>query len=736
MTPRRQLLLVSLLTLVVFLPGLASYTLWDPWETHYGEVARRMLQDHDYVRLNHEAESFRSKPVLTFWLMAAGMKALGVAEDGGFSGEMVSTPRVEWALRLPFALAGCAGIVIMWLTLARFLTRRTAWIAAAILASSPYYFFITRQAITDMPSCTLLVASIALLVYALFDDRPLATRRPAVVVGATLAVVVGVQVAYYLAMAGGGVFALGKRHHLPGWLPLGAFVPALAAALWWVRGIRTTRQVYLWWFYIVNGVAVLAKGPVAPAMAGLTALGYLAVTGEWRRLRELEIGKGVAIAVLVALPWHFAIYILDGPPWLEEYVGVHLLGRTFLGTYGDRGTFAYYFQEMGYGMWPWVCLVPAALAAFMLAGRPRTRDDKLRALFFVWAVTGFAFFAFVRTKFHHYLLPTVPAFATIVAVWLDDAWAGRRSLRIAAVTALPLLAVTAIDLVARQEELVHLFCFKYDRPWPYGDPWNVDLSRGIVAAAALFGATMALSLLRRRAAIAAMSVAGVLFALWGMDVFLMKASPHWGMRALLERYYRDRKILGVDIIYGGPGPLEADWAGAGGLDVRSVIPATLRAGDPMKVTWRLGAASGTLAGKVASIDAPGNRFRIDVAPDDALRRAVAENAGKGGGARLVALNADRLVAWQLRWRGENFYSGGEIWKPPFDDMKTVFVDVDNAKFAAWLKPQLGSGRTYFLITEIERVKRLRDFFKGLSPQPSMEEIDQSNNKYGMVRFSL
>ena len=37
-----------------------------------------------------ENEGFRSKPVLTFWMMAARAAARsGVAHDGGYSGEMV-----------------------------------------------------------------------------------------------------------------------------------------------------------------------------------------------------------------------------------------------------------------------------------------------------------------------------------------------------------------------------------------------------------------------------------------------------------------------------------------------------------------------------------------------------------------------------------------------------------------------------------------------------------------------
>src|SRR3990172_7345270 len=90
-----ELGLVTALVLALFLPGLGSTTLWDPWETHYAEVARRMREDHDWVRMRWQNESFHSKPVLTFWLMAAGMKAFGVAEDGGWSGEFVASHRTK-----------------------------------------------------------------------------------------------------------------------------------------------------------------------------------------------------------------------------------------------------------------------------------------------------------------------------------------------------------------------------------------------------------------------------------------------------------------------------------------------------------------------------------------------------------------------------------------------------------------------------------------------------------------
>ena len=109
-----ELVLVTILALAILLPGVWRYSLVDPWETHYGEVARRMLQDHDWVHTSWQNEGFRSKPVLTFWAMAASMKALGVADDGGYSGEMVSSARTMLAIRLPFILFGVLGLLAAW----------------------------------------------------------------------------------------------------------------------------------------------------------------------------------------------------------------------------------------------------------------------------------------------------------------------------------------------------------------------------------------------------------------------------------------------------------------------------------------------------------------------------------------------------------------------------------------------------------------------------------------------
>src|SRR5262249_51291230 len=122
-----ELGLITALCLALYIPKLGSYNLWGPRETHYREGARRMLAGHDWIHTRVPNESFRSKPVLTFWLMAAGLKTFGIAKDGGYSGELISSHATEWAIRLPFALFGVAGLILLWYALARLYSKRAAW---------------------------------------------------------------------------------------------------------------------------------------------------------------------------------------------------------------------------------------------------------------------------------------------------------------------------------------------------------------------------------------------------------------------------------------------------------------------------------------------------------------------------------------------------------------------------------------------------------------------------------
>src|SRR6185436_1880014 len=87
LTERQASLLVILFGLVVYLPFAGSYGLYDPWETHYSEVARQMTVRGDYISLwwpgaPLDPDHFWSKPVLSFWLMSLSLRLFGLDAPG------------------------------------------------------------------------------------------------------------------------------------------------------------------------------------------------------------------------------------------------------------------------------------------------------------------------------------------------------------------------------------------------------------------------------------------------------------------------------------------------------------------------------------------------------------------------------------------------------------------------------------------------------------------------------
>ena len=167
--------------LVLYLPFMGSYGLYDPWETHYAEVARQMMERGDYISLwwpgaPIDSDHFWSKPVLSFWLMSLSMRVFGLAHAG--PGTLALSTRAEWAVRMPFVLLGVLGIYAVYLCVSRFVSRRAGVIAAVVIATSPLYAWSSRQAMTDMAFVGPMTMALALGALALFDDDDVAAAAP------------------------------------------------------------------------------------------------------------------------------------------------------------------------------------------------------------------------------------------------------------------------------------------------------------------------------------------------------------------------------------------------------------------------------------------------------------------------------------------------------------------------------------------------------------------------------
>ena len=847
-----ELIFVILVAIAVLLPGIWRYSLVDPWETHYGEVSRMILQQHDWVHTEwpQDGEGFRSKPILQFWMMAAGMQATGVAHNGGYSGEMVEGGRVMFAIRMPFVLSAIAGLALMWWMLARLVNRRLAWLALLVVGSCPFFCLVARQAMPDMPLVACVIGAISLFTMAVEDgDAPIRTlwtvrlgrrsvgldaRHFLLIFAGGFVVLQALYYAYYFTLSpilavrlklpppaillpafmflGLGALSregwllvrllltpltlvvygiarlaklttpLPRRHAVPFWdylldhlipaferyMPDRLLVRALAFPVLWASGLgwsqpagvadrllrmaplTSMRQVYLLWFYWLLGVSILAKGPPGLAVVGLVAFFHVVLLNRWRVLYEggFELKRGAILMTITFLPWHLAMWLKDGNRFIDEYLFTHILNRATVGVDNSPGTFEYYTSQIGHGMWLWAALVPAAVAAAFLRSRLDTREGRVRFMMALWAIGGVAFFSLVQTKFHHYILPAIPALAILVAFFLDDVLAKRDRLHpLMAAVGVGVVLLIARDLMFEPERWIEMFVFRYDRPWPGTDPWFIDPSDGFLGLGIAAAVALVVLACFRRIGIICIGIAGLAICIWAQQVYMPLAGQHWGMRDAVRSYYTQRNIYGAKLVYFGSGELYDDWHGRGDtLRIDTLIPDTLQVGQPMTVTVQINKAederqteqSLVLVGKATDLGEHDVEITLNRGERAKLEALLAKGkTGPRGRPAVRIPDADRMIAWQLYWRGENFWSGDEI-VGPVPEMKTAFVKTDNVEFTKYLNDRTRAplGRRYFVVTEAGRITSVRSMLPTQRARDSFEVIDTTSNKFSMAAFYL
>ncbi len=834
-----ELALVVVVALAVLVPGIWRYSLVDPWETHYGEVGRMMLQNDDWVHTDwpggmdpKDHEGFRSKPVLTFWMMAASMKVFGVAEGGGYSGEMVDSRMTMVAIRMPFIVFAVIGLALIWWMLARLVSRRMAWLAVLAVGTTPFYSLVSRQALPDTPLLACILGAIAMFTMAVEDgDRPIAhiaTLRLrgrqleldarhvflAIIGGFLLVqcvyyvlyfyasprlavrqfpnpilffpllmgllfgglsrtgwlivrfpfVIIGTLVALVLVRGHGAMHAIDRwEHYAPDRLLVRLvarpFVEtwtatnAVADNLLGLGAIRSMRQVYLLWFYAFLGISVLAKGPPAIAVVGLVCAFYVLLLGRWRDLYEgkFEIKRGILLMVVIFVPWHIGMYLKEGVRFIDEYVFTHILNRAAVGVDNSPGTFGYYTGVIGHGMWLWAALLPPALAASLLRVRTATREGRVRLIMTLWALCATFFYFVVQTKFHHYILPAIPAFCLLIAFFLDDIIARRDRLHpLYAALGIGIVLLVTRDLMWEPERWIEMFVFRYDRPWPIAEPWSVDPSDGFFGLGVLAAIALALAALPwRRVGIAALAVASLAICVWALQAYMPEAGTHWGMRDGIREYYKQRTVHGQKNVYFAKRHFYEDWhASKDRWTFDTMIPDTLHIGQPMTIRIevrrendeKLAEHEMEMLGHVTRIGdhevevtfVPGERAKIEE-----LVRATAKAKPRRVRPPIRVVDADRLLAWQLYWRGENFWSADEIFGP-VPEMKTGFNKVDNADFTKYLgdRSRAPLGRRYFIVTEAGRATSVRTLLPTQRAKDSFQVLDTSSNKFTLVSFYL
>ncbi len=150
-----SVLLITILLIRTFSSGL--YPLYDPSESRYAEMARKMLETANWVTPMIEyGVPFWGKPPLTIWLTATSMGVVGVNDFGA---------------RLPSLLLGI-GIVLILYRLVK--TRNEIagpWSASLILASSVLFFVMSGTVAMDQCMSFGVTLALAAFWLALREDQ-------------------------------------------------------------------------------------------------------------------------------------------------------------------------------------------------------------------------------------------------------------------------------------------------------------------------------------------------------------------------------------------------------------------------------------------------------------------------------------------------------------------------------------------------------------------------------------
>ena len=158
----RDLIIMTILLCLFFTFMLGNRSLSVPDEGRYVEIPREMVATGDYLTPRLNGVKYFEKPVLFYWLEAFSIKLFGLHD--------------EYTLRLwPafFGLFGCLGVAVAG---ARLFGRLSGLLAAAVLATSIFYFGMSRAIILDMPVSILI--TIALLSFLIgTHEKPGLTRR-------------------------------------------------------------------------------------------------------------------------------------------------------------------------------------------------------------------------------------------------------------------------------------------------------------------------------------------------------------------------------------------------------------------------------------------------------------------------------------------------------------------------------------------------------------------------------
>ena len=279
------------------------------------------------------------------------------------------------------------------------------WLEKPILyywgAELSYKLFGVSDWAARVPSAVLASAMVAAVYFFMRRFRP-GSQLDAALITASCAGVIGFARAASTDMPLAALFTIGM--------------------LAWYAWLDTGRKRWLAGFYVFMALAALAKGPVAPLLAGAIVVVFALLRRDLRLIGKTLWWPGILLFFAVALPWYVAVQVKT-PQFLYVFFFEHNLERFRTNLFHHRQPFWYYLPVLLVAVLPWTVYVVAGMlsAAHRVPRAARVSDrggDPLRSFLLLWIAVPVIFFTFSVSKLPGYILPCLPAGALLAADYL------------------------------------------------------------------------------------------------------------------------------------------------------------------------------------------------------------------------------------------------------------------------------------------------------------------------------
>jgi 4-amino-4-deoxy-L-arabinose transferase-like glycosyltransferase len=205
--------------------------------------------------------------------------------------------------------------------------------------------------------------------------------------------------------------------------------PFTVAMLGWYAWYETRKKIWLVDLYFFLAIATLAKGPVAPFLAGIVVLLFCAMRRDIKSgFRTLWI-PGILLYIAIVLPW-FVLVQMRNPQFLHVFIFEHNLERFATNTFQHRQPFWYYIPVLLLALAPWTFFaIQALIDAFhsclkdwrlpKSSQQERTLIDSFPEFLVIWALLPILFFSISQSKLPGYILPAIAPCTILTADFLQ-----------------------------------------------------------------------------------------------------------------------------------------------------------------------------------------------------------------------------------------------------------------------------------------------------------------------------